>query len=63
MVIVVVLLYTRNKINGNINIKLLEGTKLEIDKNREDIIKAELVKFKNGQCIVLGDEDIDKYFV
>ena len=58
-----VLLYTRNKINGNINIKLLEGTKLEIDKNREDIIKAELVKFKNGQCIVLGDEDIDKYFV
>ena len=58
-----ILLYTRNKINGNINIKLLEGTKLEIDKNREDIIKAELVKFKNGQCIVLGDEDIDKYFV
>lgn len=58
-----VLLYTRNKINGNINIKLLKGTKLEIDKNREDIIKAELVKFKNGQCIVLGDEDIDKYFV
>ena len=61
--IVVVLLYTRNKINGNINIKLLEGTKLEIDKNREDIIKAELVKFKNGQCIVLGDDDIDKYFI
>ena len=58
-----VLLYTRNKINGNINIKLLEGTKLEIDKNREDIIKAELVKFKNGQCIVLGDDDIDKYFI
>ena len=58
-----VLLYTRNKINGNINIKLLEGTKLEIDKNREDIIKAELVKFKNGQCTVLGDEDIDKYFI
>ena len=58
-----VLLYTRNKINGNINIKLLEGTKLEIDKNREDIIKAELVKFKDGECIVLGDEDIDKYFV
>ena len=58
-----VLLYTRNKINGNINIKLLKGTKLEIDKNREDIIKAELVKFKNGQCIVLGDEDIDKYFI
>ena len=58
-----VLLYTRNKINGNINIKLLEGTKLEIDKNREDIIKAELVKFKNGQCTVLGDDDIDKYFV
>ena len=56
-----VLLYTRNKINGNINIKLLEGTKLEIDKNREDIIKAELVKFKDGQCIVLGDEDIDKF--
>ena len=61
--IVVVLLYTRNKINGNINIKLLEGTKLEIDKNREDIIKAELVKFKDGKCIVLGDEDIDKYFI
>ena len=58
-----VLLYTRNKINGNINIKLLEGTKLEIDKNREDIIKAELVKFKNGQCTVLGDDDIDKYFI
>ena len=58
-----VLLYTRNKINGNINIKLLEGTKLEIDRNREDIIKAELVKFKNGECTVLGDEDIDKYFV
>ena len=58
-----VLLFTKNKINGNINIKLLEGTKLEIDKNREDIIKAELVKFKNGQCTVLGDEDIDKYFV
>ena len=58
-----ILLYTRNKINGNINIKLLEGTKLEIDKNREDIIKAELVKFKNGQCIVLGDDDIDKYFI
>ena len=63
MVIVVVLLYVRNKINGNINIKLLEGTKLEIDRNREDIIKAELVKFKDGECIVLGDEDIDKYFV
>ena len=58
-----VLVYTRNKINGNINIKLLEGTKLEIDRNREDIIKAELVKFKNGECTVLGDEDIDKYFV
>ena len=58
-----ILLYTRNKINGNINIKLLEGTKLEIDKNREDIIKAELVKFKNGQCTVLGDDDIDKYFI
>ena len=58
-----VLLYTRNKINGNINIKLLEGTKLEIDKNREDIIKAELVKFKDGQYTVLGDEDIDKYFI
>ena len=58
-----VLLYVRNKINGNINIKLLEGTKLEIDRNREDIIKAELVKFKDGECIVLGDEDIDKYFV
>ena len=58
-----VLVYTRNKINGNINIKLLEGTKLEIDKRKEDIIKAELVKFKNGECMVLGDEDIDKYFV
>ena len=58
-----VLLYTRNKINGNINIKLLEGTKLEIDRRKEDIIKAELVKFKDGECIVLGDEDIDKYFV
>ena len=58
-----VLVYTRNKINGNINIKLLEGTKLEIDKNREDIIKAELVKFKNGQCTVLGDDDIDKSFI
>ena len=63
MVIVVVLLYTRNKINGNINIKLLESTKLEIDRNREDIIKAELVKFKDGECIVLGDDDIDKYFI
>ena len=63
MVIVVVLLYTRNKINGNINIKLLESTKLEIDRNREDIIKAELVKFKDGKCIVLGDDDIDKYFI
>ena len=58
-----VLLYTRNKINGNINIKLLEGTKLEIDRRKEDIIKAELVKFKDGECIVMGDEDIDKYFV
>ena len=58
-----VLVYTRNKINGNINIKLLEGEKLEIDRNREDIIKAELVKFKDGECIVMGDEDIDKYFV
>ena len=58
-----VLVYTRNKINGNINIKLLEGTKLEIDRRKEDIIKAELVKFKDGECIVLGDEDIDKYFV
>ena len=58
-----VLVYTRNKINGNINIKLLEGTKLEIDRRKEDIIKAELVKFKDGECIVLGDEDIDKYFI
>ena len=56
-----VLLYTKNKINGNINIKLLEGTKLKIDKRKEDIIKAELVKFKDGECIVLGDEDIDKF--
>ena len=56
-----VLLYVRNKINGNINIKLLEGTKLEIDRRKEDIIKAELVKFKDGECIVLGDEDIDKF--
>ena len=63
MVIVVVLLYTRNKINGNINIKLLEGTKLKIDRRKEDIIKAELVKFKDGECIVIGDEDIDRYFV
>ena len=58
-----VLVYTRNKINGNINIKLLEGTKLEIDRRKEDIIKAELVKFKDGECIVMGDEDIDKYFI
>lgn len=58
-----VLVYTRNKINGNINIKLLEGTKLEIDRRKEDIIKAELVKFKDGECMVLGDEDIDKYFI
>ena len=58
-----VLVYTRNKINGNINIKLLEGTKLKIDERKEDIIKAELVKFKDGECIVLGDDDIDKYFV
>ena len=58
-----VLLYTRNKINGNINIKLLEGTKLEIDRRKEDIVKAELVKFKDGECIVMGDEDIDKYFI
>ena len=56
-----ILLYVRNKINGNINIKLLEGTKLEIDRRKEDIIKAELVKFKDGECIVLGDEDIDKF--
>ena len=56
-----VLVYTRNKINGNINIKLLEGTKLKIDDRKEDIIKAELVKFKDGECIVLGDEDIDKF--
>ena len=58
-----VLLYVRNKINGNINIKLLEGEKLKIDDRKEDIVKAELVKFKDGECIVLGDEDIDKYFV
>ena len=58
-----VLLYVRNKINGNINIKLLEGEKLKIDERKEDIVKAELVKFKNGECTVLGDEDIDKYFV
>ena len=58
-----ILLFTRNKINGNINIKLLEGEKLKIDERKEDIIKAELVKFKNGECTVLGDEDIDKYFV
>ena len=58
-----ILLYTRNKINGNINIKLLEGEKLKIDERKEDIVKAELVKFKNGECTVLGDEDIDKYFV
>ena len=58
-----VLVYTRNKINGNINIKLLEGTKLEIDRRKEDIVKAELVKFKDGECIVMGDEDIDKYFI
>ena len=58
-----ILLYTRNKINGNINIKLLESEKLKIDERKEDIIKAELVKFKNGECTVLGDEDIDKYFV
>ena len=58
-----ILLYVRNKINGNINIKLLEGEKLKIDERKEDIVKAELVKFKNGECTVLGDEDIDKYFV
>ena len=58
-----ILLFTRNKINGNINIKLLEGEKLKIDERKEDIIKAELVKFKNGQCTVLGDDDIDKYFI
>ena len=56
-----ILLYTRNKINGNINIKLLEGEKLKIDERKEDIVKAELVKFKDGQCTVLGDEDIDKF--
>lgn len=56
-----VLVYTRNKLNGNINIKLLEGTKLKIDRRKEDIVKAELVKFKDGECIVLGDEDIDKF--
>ena len=58
-----VLLYVRDKINGNINIKLLEGEKLKIDERKEDIVKAELVKFKNGECTVLGDEDIDKYFI
>ena len=58
-----ILLYTKNKINGNINIKLLEGEKLKIDERKEDIVKAELVKFKDGECTVLGDEDIDKYFV
>ena len=58
-----ILLFTRNKISGNINIKLLEGEKLKIDERKEDIVKAELVKFKNGECTVLGDEDIDKYFV
>ena len=58
-----ILLYTKNKINRNINIKLLEGEKLKIDDRKEDIVKAELVKFKDGECIVLGDEDIDKYFV
>ena len=56
-----ILLYTKNKINGNINIKLLEGEKLKIDERKEDIIKAELVKFKDGECTVLGDEDIDKF--
>ena len=56
-----VLVFTKNKINGNINIKLLEGTKLEIDRRKEDIVKAELVKFKDGECTVLGDEDIDKF--
>ena len=56
-----ILLYTRNKINGNINIKLLEGEKLKIDERKEDIVKAELVKFKDGECIVLGAEDIDKF--
>ena len=58
-----ILLFTKNKINGNINIKLLEGEKLKIDERKEDIVKAELVKFKDGECTVLGDEDIDKYFV
>ena len=56
-----ILLYTKNKINGNINIKLLEGEKLKIDERKEDIVKAELVKFKNGEYTVLGDEDIDKF--
>ena len=56
-----ILLYVRNKINGNINIKLLEGEKLKIDERKEDIVKAELVKFKDGECTVLGDEDIDKF--
>ena len=56
-----ILLFTRNKINGNINIKLLEGEKLKIDERKEDIVKAELVKFKDGECTVLGDEDIDKF--
>ena len=58
-----VIVFTKNKINGNINIKLLEGEKLKIDERKEDIVKAELVKFKDGECTVLGDEDIDKYFV
>ena len=56
-----ILLFTKNKINGNINIKLLEGEKLKIDERKEDIVKAELVKFKDGECTVLGDEDIDKF--
>lgn len=58
-----ILLYTKNKINGNINIKLLEGEKLKIDERKEEIVKAELVKFKDSECMVLGDDDIDKYFV
>ena len=58
-----VLVYTRNKINGNINIKLLEGEKLKIDERKEYRVKAELVKFKDGECTVLGGDDIDKYFV
>ena len=55
-----IVLYTRRQ-NGTINIKLLEGDKLKIDDKDEKILKAELVKFKDGQYTVLGDEDIDKF--